>query len=70
MFVHDAAVQSNHGIYESSQGAQKGFKPQYFSTIGKTSIFRCGIVIKIMPYAYFSPQLSLHFYLYFKCTLI
>ena len=31
------------------------------STIGETPIFRCGIVIRIIPYAYFSPPLSLPF---------
>ena len=31
------------------------------STIRETLIFRCGIVIRIIPYAYFSPPPSLPF---------
>ena len=39
----------------------KEFSILNISAIGETLIFRCGIVIRIMPYTYFSPPLLLHF---------
>ena len=40
------------------QSAGEGFNPQHFYHRGDPD-FRCGIVIRIIPYAHFSPPLSL-----------